>query len=313
MLLSVVICTRNRADLATASVQSVCNQTLPADRYEILLVDNGSTDHTHAAIMDVQRRYPKHVIRYVREEETGLSHARNRGYKEAAGIYVAYLDDDGKAPDHWLHLACAIIQEQQPAGLGGPIVPFYQAEKPAWFRDAYGTVHKTDRARPLGTGEFLNGGNMIWRKDLLVALNGFDTGFGMRGATIGYGEETELQLRLRKQNPQVLIYYDPALFAYHLVRPEKWSWTWLTQSRFAGGRQHYFAVPNQGFRQVSVLTTLLRIVARCALVVWELSFGVLLRKRDKYPFRQNLWYERTLSHVASLGAYYQHLWSRLNG
>lgn len=312
-VISVVVCTYNRAELACLAVNSLCCQTLSPDSYEIIVVDNGSTDGTEATIADLQAVYVGHTVRYICEKRQGLSHARNRGYQEATGSYVAYLDDDGRAPNHWLHSACTLIREQQPAALGGPIVPFYLAEKPAWFRDAYGAVQKTDSARPLRAGEFLNGGNMIWRKDLLVALGGFDTAFGMRGTSIGYGEETEFQLRLRVRDPQALLYYDPDLFAYHLVRPEKWAWPWLVRARFADGRQHYHAAPNAHFRQSARLSTIVKVAVRCVLVGWELSFGALLRNRVKYPYAQNFWYEQTLRHVTALGAYAEHLASTRHG
>ena len=312
ILLSVVICTRNRADLAAAAVQSVCEQTLPEDRYEILLVDNGSTDHTHAAIVAVQRRYPKHVIRYVREEETGLSHARNRGYREAAGVYVAYLDDDGKAPSHWLEYAQVLIDRHHPDGLGGPILAFFQTDKPVWFKDAYGSFSKTSTPRPLRSAEAFYGGNMFFLKDLLDSYGGFDPNLGMRGYTIGYGEETDFQIRLRVAKPGALLYYDPSLYAFHLVRPEKWSWMWLINARFVAGRQNYHAVPNRSFQETSIAMIVLRTVAKFGIIGWQLSLGALLRNRADYPHVQNYWYERTLRHVNSLGAYYEHVCANRN-
>ena len=80
-VISVVVCTYNRAELACLAVNSLCCQTLSPDSYEIIVVDNGSTDGTEATIADLQAVYVGHTVRYICEKRQGLSHARNRGYQ----------------------------------------------------------------------------------------------------------------------------------------------------------------------------------------------------------------------------------------
>ncbi len=311
--ISAIICTYNRSMHLAAALESLCTQALAPNCYEVLVIDNGSTDDTATVVEHVQGIFPWQQIRYIYESLPGLSHARNRGYLEAGGRYIGYLDDDGKAPPEWLYHAQSIIDRHQPDGLGGPIVAFYLAQKPHWFKDNYGSVYRTNHARPLQETEFLNGGNMFFRRDLLIELGGFDTEFGMSGASIGYGEETDFQLRLRAAKPDAFLFYAPELYAYHLVRPQKWSWRWLIRSRFGGGRQHYHAAPNLSFQQTSMIVTLLRSVAKVAMIGWDLLLGGPLRDRARYPNVQNYWYEQTLRHVGSLGAYYEHVRSNLDG
>ena len=98
--LSIVICTYNRADLARQAIASVLAQDFPSSEYELLVVDNRSTDHTGAMAQEFCASNPN--VRYLIEKEIGLSHARNCGWQAARGEYVAYIDDDCKVPPSWL-------------------------------------------------------------------------------------------------------------------------------------------------------------------------------------------------------------------
>jgi len=81
--LSVIICTYNRAELLKNVLQDVCEQTLADSEFEVIVVDNHSTDQTRAVAESFSQRYPN--IRYCFEAQQGLSHARNRGWREARG------------------------------------------------------------------------------------------------------------------------------------------------------------------------------------------------------------------------------------
>jgi glycosyltransferase involved in cell wall biosynthesis len=93
-LVSVVIPAYNRAGLLIAAVDSVLAQTYPA--HEVVIVDDGSTDGTEEAVRARFGGQPK--VRYFRQKNAGVSAARNRGMKEAAGEFIAFLDSD----DAWL-------------------------------------------------------------------------------------------------------------------------------------------------------------------------------------------------------------------
>ena len=96
---SVIIPTYNRADFISECVQSVLAQTLPAR--EVIIVDDGSTDATYNILNDLgfnSIRTPKTVLRYIFQENQGVSSARNLGIKEAKSEYIALLDSD----DRWL-------------------------------------------------------------------------------------------------------------------------------------------------------------------------------------------------------------------
>ena len=294
-LISVVICTYNRADLARQAITSVLAQDFPQTGYELLIIDNNSTDHTGALAQEFCGAYPN--VRFFLENKVGLSHARNRGWQEAGGEYVAYIDDDCKVPPAWLRAAANVIEREHPAAFGGPFYPFYNSPKPAWFKDEYGSHVQGQEMRPLKDIEYLDGMNMFIRADALELSGGFDPDFGMKGKKIAYGEETDLIYRLRKQAEK--IYYAPEVFVYHLVRSEKMNlWTNLVMS-FSGG--YYYAKIARQSNHGNFLVNMFLVLKVVLKIARSLSWDLLRRDRRIYPFFQNFLYEVSFQLVTDLG------------
>src|SRR5258708_35944509 len=117
--ISAVICTYNRAEYLGRAIESLAHQDLDSAGYEIIVVDNNSTDNTAQLVKNSIEAYPSVQIRYVLETEQGLSAARNRGAHEAAGNYIAYVDDDARAVQAWLSSLLASFLKLQGACIGG--------------------------------------------------------------------------------------------------------------------------------------------------------------------------------------------------
>jgi len=303
--ISAVICTFNRADLLSAALESLCHQTLSADFYEILVVDNASTDNTADVVQACQEKNPDHFIRLLYEAKQGLSSARNRGWQESRGQYVAYIDDDCKVPAQWLMEAVDIIRHVSPGMFGGPYYAFYNSPKPAWFKDEYGSYTITNQAGKLPPDQYLCGGNLFILKDILQAAGGFDPQLGMAGKSVAYGEETALIRWVRKNLPQTTIYYSPELYVYHLVRETKWNFAWLVRQRFTQGRYGYLTFSdNQHTISIRHVFGFLGIFF---IILYEFTFGVLFRNRRKYPYYQNYLYECAFQKVGIWGKLYERL------
>ena len=90
---SIVLCTRNRAELLAHALASLQLIDYPKEQVELVLVDNGSTDATREVVENSAVRFP-FAVRYVYEVEPGLSVARNRGISEARGRFLLFTDDD---------------------------------------------------------------------------------------------------------------------------------------------------------------------------------------------------------------------------
>lgn len=232
-LFSVIIGTHNRAALLEVALETLCHQSLAPAAYEVIVVDNGSTDETASVVAAFRQRLPN--LRYCFEAVPGISVARNHGWRVAQGQYVAFTDDDSRLPAEWLATAQQISQMHAPAAFGGPYFACYEGAKPAWFKDSYGSTKLGDQPRVLTSG-YLPGPNLFFRRDLLSITGGFDPTLGIVGKRLGYGEEGALLQVLRERLPGALIYYDPTLYVYHLVRPEKMRLRWQLRRRFINGR-----------------------------------------------------------------------------
>jgi glucosyl-dolichyl phosphate glucuronosyltransferase len=198
VLLTVAICTWNRAELLTATLDSFCALEDPhgAD-WELLLVDNNSTDDTRQIAARLAARLP---LRYVFEPRQGLSSARNRAVREARGDLVVWTDDDVLVGPGWLRAyADAARQHPDAAFFGGPIEPHWLREPPGWLARNLHVFGTAFALRHLGPGrrailepkELPFGANMAIRRSAL-ATAGFDVALGRVGAVLASGEETAL-------------------------------------------------------------------------------------------------------------------------
>jgi glycosyltransferase involved in cell wall biosynthesis len=310
VLISVVVCTFNRSDLLANLLKGLCKQALEKAEYEVIVVDNNSQDDTR----DVVRGFCKDCsnVRYCFEPQQGLSHARNLGWRMARGEYVAFIDDDCKAPEHWLSVAKEVIERVSPGVFGGPYFAFYNTPKPGWFKGAYGTHDQGNEARVLNAREFLDGGNVFFRRALLEALGGFDPSFGMSGHKIAYGEETVLLRHIRSTMPEQLIYYDPKLYVYHLVDGKKMSMRWIIPQRFASGFYSCRVFQDGAYAGIQGYQLLIRVFRILLALAIDFARGVLQRERKRYPYIQNYLYERTFSYIQVLGGLYSQYRSAVN-
>ncbi len=304
MLFSVVTYTYNREKLLAQILESVCNQSISLDSYEVVVVDNRSTDGTRTVVESFAARFPN--VRYTWEEKQGCSAARNRGWKEAVGDYVAYIDDDAKAPVEWLQVAENVIRIQNPDIFGGPVYPFYLSPKPVWYKDEYSTFSNGDQPRILSDiNEFFHGSNLFVRRLLLEELGGFDERLGMFGNRLGYGEETAFLNQVRSRKSEAIIFYEPKLYAFHVVRPEKYALSWQLRSRFALGRYNYRAYGDSVTKLRS--RHVLGFFALPVVIAWQATLGILLRDRKLYPHYQNYIIERIFKNISTWGKLYQRL------
>ena len=208
---AIVIATRNRREQALRALRSALVQV---QQCEVILVDNGSSDGTADAVADAGACV-------LVEPRPGASRARNLGLGRSSEDYVAFLDDDGVAPVDWIAVASGIVEGSGFDALGGPYQPLYDAPKPAWFKDSYETRTWGPVARELGPGEVLSGSNMIWKRETLLEIGGFDVTLGPAGSRFACGEDTELFFRLRRLKPDAKVWYDPALAIRHSVTAAK--------------------------------------------------------------------------------------------
>jgi len=305
-LISVVICTYNRSDTFVDALKTICNQTLDTSFYEIIIVDNNSSDNTAHVAKDFCERFS--TVSYCMESKQGLSHARNRGWQEAKGEYVAYIDDDCKIPEQFLAVAKSIIERISPVVFGGPGLAFYNSPKPYWYKDSYGSHMPFKEARILKEIEItkIYGMNMFFRRSALQASGGFDPKLGMIGDKLAYYEETAVLLHIAKTMPEEIFYYDPALYVYHLVQEERMSFRWFVKASISLGRHSVLCNGSDMAPGTGRLVLLKHIISQSLLLLKHFVHSFLFRNRTVYIYYQNYIYERSFNHLRKIGELYEH-------
>lgn len=131
LVLSVIIPTRDRAQLLQRALQSLRAQSLPPDRFEVLVIDNGSSDDTAAVVSAAQRQSPN--VRYFFEPRPGLHAGRHHGLKEAVSNNLVFADDDIRATPGWLTAIAENFADPGVAMVGGNNYPDFLVPPPAWL------------------------------------------------------------------------------------------------------------------------------------------------------------------------------------
>ncbi len=202
MSVTVVICTWNRAALLDRTLEQVARIDLAGlDDWELLVVNNASTDDT----ADVLRRHTGRLpLRVLEEPRPGKPHAANLAIAQARHDLTAWTDDDVLVERGWLKaIVAAARQHPQAAYFGGPIDPLFSVEPPAWIRRHIGELRAPyamldlgPAIRPFAEHEIPFGANLGLRRTLLDDLR-FDPRLGPAGDNQIRGEETALVRQLR--------------------------------------------------------------------------------------------------------------------
>ena len=136
--ISVIIATRNRAESLRDVLDSLARQdTAGKFSYEVLAVDNGSTDTTRRVIETLQPAFPV-SLRYCYEGRTGKPWALNAGIQESRGKLLAFTDDDTVPESTWLFALWSCFQEERADALAGRILPLWTAPRPSWLPERAG-------------------------------------------------------------------------------------------------------------------------------------------------------------------------------
>lgn len=224
-MLSVIICTYNRQKYIYNCLHSIANNTLETKQYEIVLINNNSTDNTEAECNRFCTDYPQVRFNYFVETNQGLSYARNRGIAEAKGEVLVYVDDDAVvSKDYLLTVARFFAATPDAMATGGAIYPVYETEEPEWmsvYTKALITAYKDEGSKivRLRGSKFPSGGNAAYRREVFDRVGLFDTELGRKGTSLISGEEKAIFDKMKKLD--MPIYYLPDMILYHIIPPSK--------------------------------------------------------------------------------------------
>jgi GT2 family glycosyltransferase len=214
---SIVVCPRNRAGLLRGALASLYDLACEDEfSYEILVVDNGSTDDTQQVITDAVT-LAKHTVRGVIEPEPGIVAARNRGIREAQGRWIAFFDDDQIADWHWLAELYRGAAERNCRVVGGAV----QIALPAGCKRELSPTVRMLLGEPLG-GDLPQryGGRLTpGCGNLLIQRSVFDEVGVFEQAIDGRSEDIDLFERI--QRARIDAWYLPTAIVYHLTPAER--------------------------------------------------------------------------------------------
>jgi GT2 family glycosyltransferase len=243
------VCTHNRGPLIERTLESLVDQDFSPAAFEIVVVDNASSDTTPALLQTMCKRHPK-LIRVVREPVLGLSRARNRGIQESFGNVIAFTDDDARVDAHWLRALVEACERSEVACAGGPVRPSLETGSlptwlPASFLPYLALFDKGPDEVELSYNEYPRGVNIAFPRTSFQAVGLFSTAFGRKGRRLLSYEEIELCYRLERLGRRIL--YIPAAVVHHVVDPERLTIPWF-QRRFywQGKSEAYFDLVHRG-------------------------------------------------------------------
>jgi glucosyl-dolichyl phosphate glucuronosyltransferase len=242
MDISVVVCTYKRPNLLRNTLEALVQQQAPSDiRWELIIVDNNSRDQTREVVSEkaAQSKIP---VRYYFEPQQGQCHARNAGILASRGDIVAFTDDDVLPENNWVMNIFAIMKSYDLDGVGGRILPKWEAKVPPWLQSrthlwGYLALIESVELRaltlPLADGAKIWGANMAFRRSLFEEIGAFDVRRGNVGNKFYRGDETEFVKRALGAGKRLI--YDPRAVVYHRVGPERMRKAYFRKVQFDGG------------------------------------------------------------------------------
>jgi glycosyltransferase involved in cell wall biosynthesis len=224
-MLSLIVCTYNRDKYLYGALQCIAENGFPTEAYEIVLVNNMSTDNTEAECKRFESDYPNVNFRYFVETNQGLSFARNRGIKESRGETLVFLDDDSYIQEGYLNNLQKHLEAHPDAdAFGGKILPVFESgEAPKWLSkwnySWVSAIDMGDKVCPFKGKAFPIGANMGIRRSMLSEIGLFNTQLGRNKKNLMGGEEKDLFERIRNHGGS--IYYFPDVVVHHVIPPTR--------------------------------------------------------------------------------------------
>jgi glycosyltransferase involved in cell wall biosynthesis len=292
MKITVILCTFNRCDLLANALDSLAHSVLPVGiDWDILVVDNNSTDRTPDVVQGFRERYPGR-FRYLFEPRTGKSHALNTGIEAAQSDVLAFTDDDVEVDPAWLHNVTSALNHGSWAGVGGRILPEQSFSPPNWIpvEDRYAlaplAVFTPDiEAGPLDQPPF--GANMAYEKRVFEQYGRFRTDLGPQAGSKQpqKSEDSEFGHRLIAAGERLR--YEPSAIVYHTVPAhrvqKKYFLAWWHDK--ARSDIHVFGIPS-GTRWFVAGVPL---ILFCRLAVWTLRWMFALRPARRFSSKIRVW------------------------
>jgi glycosyltransferase involved in cell wall biosynthesis len=282
MDITVILCTLNGCRSLGKTLNSVAASALPEGvEWEVLVVDNNSTDQTREVVEEFCRRFPGR-FRYLFEPQPGKSFALNSGCRQAEGDILAFLDDDSTVEPTWLQNLTSALGGDEWAGAGGRIVLRWPLALPAWLsiegpyaRHYFPAFDEGERAKELMRPPY--GPNMAFRKKTFEKYGGFRTDLGPspNREVPRLFEDTEFGSRVLAAGEKLR--YEPSAVVYVAIPEDRIRKTYFLGRSFDWGRAEakLFGIPS-----VHLL---------CSFGGWVVRWMMAVEPRKRYHRKLVVW------------------------
>lgn len=240
MYVSIIICTYNGGENIVESIKSIVHQIYPGDGYEILVVDDGSTDNTEDIVQKIMED-SQCDLKYFKQANHGLSAARNFGIEKSDGDIIAFVDDDCIADKDWLKNLAEAYTSEDIVAVGGKVISILDTTPPKFFagkvNDGTGFFGDFDRGEHRKAVDWIIGCNMSFKRSVFEKFGLFDTAIGRKkNLPLSY-EEVDICNRISKADYKIL--YEPKARIYHKIHPGSLTYPWCFNNALFGGISEY--------------------------------------------------------------------------
>jgi len=233
---TVAIPTYNRAAFLRQTLAGITAQQFPREHFEILVIDNNSTDNTREVVAEFARAYP--APRYVHESKQGLDHARNRAITDARGEIILFGDDDILVKPDWIaQMAVPLIadgEQRRIGAVGGEVIPVFPHGLPEWVKEWHSPLAFRSDTGPLEAKHSPMGANLAFPTWVFEELGLFHTALDRAAGNYFSGGDSEMVRRVRAAGYEV--WFSPAAAVQHQMPANRTTFRYASRHAFDSAR-----------------------------------------------------------------------------
>lgn len=251
MLISYAICTYNRERFLPIALYAIARQKGDYwQLFELIVVDNNSTDSTPAIVQQFLNQHPHIQVVYTTESKQGLSHARNKAIEVARGEWIAFLDDDAYLDDTYTEHLVNFIRTKGKIykAAGGPILLDFESKPPVWYTHYLGSLlgyfKPYAQSREFSLNYYPRGSNMVFHHSLFNRYGLFNPDLGRKGNQMLGSEEKDIFQRIYQGGDRA--YYDASLVMYHMVPDFRTTVDFIRKQSIGVGISEHLRIKSEG-------------------------------------------------------------------